>query len=259
MTLPPIDWTLPGLAPWGAAGEPAWQAAQGTSVAEALDGLAPAAGPRFVPQAELTPGEAYEAFIFRTGRVPTRDNAHDFFNGLVWLAFPQAKRQLNRLQAAEIARLGIGATRGPLRDALTLFDENGAVLDAPPALWDALLARDWRRLFVEQRGLWARARLHVFGHALMEKIVAGHKAATAHVLCARGARPSIAAHDATIAQALDAAHLAAKPFTPLPVFGIPGWHAGNCEPSFYDDRGVFRPWRAATTSNHSDARTRRTA
>jgi len=259
VTLRPIDWTLPGLLPWYAVGEPAWQAAQARSVAQALDALAPADGPRFVPQAELPAGEAYEAFIFRTGRVPTRDNVHDFFNGLVWLVFPQAKRQLNRLQAAEIARLGIGGTRGPLRDALTLFDENGAVLDAPPALWDALLARDWRRLFVEQRALWTQARLHVFGHALMEKILAGHKAATAHVLCGPGARPSIAADDAAIAQALAAAHLAAKPFTPLPVFGIPGWHAGNCEPSFYDDRGVFRPRRAAITSNDSDARTRRTA
>jgi hypothetical protein len=51
-----------------------------------------------------------------------------------WLRFPQAKRRLNELQA-EIARGGTGATRVPLRDALTLFDENGAVLDAPPALW----------------------------------------------------------------------------------------------------------------------------
>jgi len=258
VSLPPIDWTLPGLAPWRATGARAWQAAQGSSVAQALDALAPAAGPRFVPQAELPAGEAYEAYISRTGRVPTRDNAHDFFNGLVWLAFPQAKRRLNRLQAGEIARLGIGSTRGPLRDASTLFDENGAVLDAPPALWDALLARDWRRLFVAQRALWAQARLLVFGHALMEKILAGHPAATAHVLCGRGAAPSIAADDAAIAQALDAAHLSAKPFTPLPVFGIPGWHAGNCEPSFYDDRGVFRPRRAAITNNDSGARTRRT-
>ena len=244
MSLPRIDWSQPGLAPWGAIGAPLSQAAQGTSVAQALDALAPAGGPRFVPQAERPAGEAYEAFIFRTGRVPTRDNVHDFFNGLVWLAFPQAKRQLNRLQAGEIARRGVGATRGPLRDALTLFDENGAVLDAPPALWDALLARDWRRLFVEQRALWAQARLRIFGHALMEKLLAGHKAATAHVLCGRGARPSIAADDAAIAQALDAVHLSAKPFTPLPVFGIPGWHAGNCEPAFYDDPAVFRPPRA---------------
>ncbi len=67
--------------------------------------------------------------------MPTRDNLHDFFNGLAWLHFPQAKRCLNELQAAEIDQRRRGRPpRGPLRDALTLFDENGAVLDAPPVL-----------------------------------------------------------------------------------------------------------------------------
>ncbi|MEJ7686990.1 MAG: DUF3025 domain-containing protein [Variovorax sp.] len=55
------------------------------------------------------------------------------------------------------------------RGALTLFNENGAVLDAPPAPWDALTARDWQRLFVSARALWCEARLLVSGHALLEK------------------------------------------------------------------------------------------
>ncbi|MGJ7493762.1 DUF3025 domain-containing protein [Variovorax sp. RT4R15] len=192
----------------------------------------------------MPPGEAYEAFIHRTGTVPTRDNLHDFFNGLVWLRFPQAKRRLNALQAAEIARVGIGATRGPLRDALTLFDENGAVLDAPPALWQALIARDWQRLFVTERSLWQQARLLVFGHALLEKLIAPRKAATAHVLLAPDAAKSIAADDAAITAALDAAHLSTKPFVTLPVLGIPGWWAANQNFCFYDDSDVFRPRRS---------------
>ena len=57
-----------------------------------------------------------------------------------------------------------------MRDAITVFDENGALLDAPPALWEALLARDWPRLFVDLRPLWAQARLVIFGHALLEKL-----------------------------------------------------------------------------------------
>jgi hypothetical protein len=47
---------------------------------------------RFVPQAELPEGRAYEAFIGATGCVPTRANLHDFFNGLVWQTFPRIKR-----------------------------------------------------------------------------------------------------------------------------------------------------------------------
>jgi hypothetical protein len=205
---------------------------------------------RFVAADSAPPGEAYEAFIHRTACVPTRDNLHDLFNGLAWLHFPQAKRRLNELQAAEIARAGVGAIRGPLRDALTLFDENGAVLDAPPALWDALLARDWRSLFVSRRVLWRHARLLVFGHALLEKLTSPRKAATAHVLIAPGGNASIAPLDVGIVSALDPAHLVAKPFVPLPVLGVPGWWVPNENFSFYDDSDVFRPRRVAEPSSN---------
>ena len=242
MTLPAVDWAQPWLAPYRADGETAARAACRTSVAAALQACKPAQVPGFVPQDSLPAGQAYEAHIFQTGTVPTRDNLHDFFNGLVWLAFPQAKRRLNALQAAEIARTGIGATRGPLRDALTLFDENGALLDAPAALWKALVARDWPALFVTQRALWSEARLLVFGHALLEKLVAPRKAATAHVLLPLpGADRAAALDDAALAQSLSPQRLAQKPFVPLPVLGIPGWCADNASAEYYDDPKVFRP------------------
>ncbi|KIQ32736.1 membrane protein [Variovorax paradoxus] len=238
--LPAVDWAQPWLAPYRAHGEAAARAASGTSVAPALQAIKPPSAPDFVHQGHLPAGQAYEAHIFQTRTVPTRDNLHDFFNGLVWLAFPEAKRRLNALQAAEIARTGIGATRGPLRDALTLFDENGAVLDAPPALWEALVARDWHALFVTRRALWAEARLLVFGHALLEKLVVPRKAATAHVLLPDAAR-SNALDDAALAQRLGPEWLARKPFVPLPVLGVPGWCAENVSTEYYDDPKVFRP------------------
>jgi len=244
-----VDTAMPWLAPFAPGAQRVTaRTASGIGVAEALAGEPPpielAAGPlRFVP-GDSAGAEAYEAFIFRTAGVPTRDNLHDLFNGLVWLRFPRAKRRLNELQAAQIARAGIGATRGPLRDALTLFDENGALLDAPAALWEALRARDWHRLFVTQRDLWREARLQLFGHALLEKLVAPRKAATAHVLLAPGASPSLGLDDAAIAAALDPAWLATKPFVPLPVLGVPGWWAANQAPGFYDDPFVFRRPRA---------------
>jgi len=238
--LPAVDWAQPWLAPYRTHGEVAAQAASGTSVASALQAIKPPSAPDFVHQDNLPAGQAYEAHIFQTRAVPTRDNLHDFFNGLVWLAFPEAKRRLNELQAAEIARTGIGATRGPLRDALTLFDENGAVLDAPPALWKALVARDWHTLFVTRRALWSEARLLVFGHALLEKLVAPRKAATAHVLLPDAGRPTSLA-DAALAQRLGPEWLAQKPFVPLPVLGVPGWCAENVSAEYYDDPKVFRP------------------
>src|SRR4051794_27922600 len=241
-----IDWAAPWLAPYRDPGEAVARAVPQTgSIAAALQGAKPPAVPDFVTRDALPEGQAYEAHIFRTRTVPTRDNLHDFFNGLAWLAFPETKRRLNELQAAEIARAGIGASRGPLRDALTLFDENGAVLDAPPALWEALLARDWHGLFVTRRALWREAQLLVFGHALLEKLTSPRKAATTHVLMAPGGNHSIAPDDACIVSALDPAHLTAKPFVPLPVLGVPGWWMPNENFSFYDDPAVFRPRRVA--------------
>lgn len=237
-----IDWAQPWCAPWRDPGEAvAARVAAGMALPDALD----AAGDppvRFVPQDALPPGAAYERFIFETRQCPVRPGLHDFFNGLVWLRFPRAKAALNRLQAAEIARHGIAGRRGPVRDAITVFDENGALLQAPGALWEALRAREWRRLFVDLRPLWAQSRLWIFGHALLEQLaVAPRKPLTAHVWREDAALDSGASGDAWLAARCTADALATKPFTPLPVLGVPGWWPGNENFSFYDDSLVFRP------------------
>lgn len=213
---------------------------RGASVAQALNDELPvdepirlAAGPlRFVEASELPADRAYESHIALTATVPSRDNRHDLFNGLVWLRFPALKRRLNELQAAEIAALGVGSVRGALRDALTLFDENGALLVAPVALADALRRRDWHALFVTRRKSWQDAQLTLFGHALLDKLTAPRKPITAHVLIVEG--------DADALALFTADRIAAKPFAPLPVLGVPGWWSANEAPSFYADRAVFR-------------------
>ena len=240
-----IDWHAPWLVPLRAVGQAVQQRVLvGCLVADALNSVG-ACPVGFVRQAELPPGQAYEQYIFDTGQVPTRENLHDFFNGLVWLQFPHTKRRLNHLQAQAIAADGVQAVRGPLRDALTVFDENGAVLSAPPALWAALRARDWQALFVDLRPLWREARLVLFGHALLEKLVSPRKPMVAHVYQASAAINSIVGLDAWLAQAVQPGPSAAKPFTPLPVLGVPGWWPANEVPGFYGDAQVFRPPRAA--------------
>jgi hypothetical protein len=217
---------------------------------------------RFVPQAELPPGTAYEEFIGATGCVPTRENLHDFFNGLVWQTFPLIKRELNALQAAQIQAAGVGKSRGPARDAATIFDENAALLvvregDAGRTLVDGLRAHLWRDTLYTRRaafgaGANADAEVWLFGHALMEKLVAPRKAITAHtrVLFAPGAWFSLgwedrrAWIDMQVAGALAAEGLHTSAFTPLPVLGVPGWWPGQDE-AFYLDESVFRPKRPA--------------
>jgi hypothetical protein len=200
---------------------------------------------KFVPQSALPEGQAYEDFIFKTAQVPTRDGLHDFFNGLCWHRFPLAKRRLNQLQAAEIEAQGVRATRGPVRDALTLFDENVVLMHAPDEVWAALQARDWLRLFVDLREQWQQVHLVLFGHALVEKLVTPYKSITGHVYrVASEVNPhDEAALDAWLVQDLQPVKLATKPYEPLPVLGIPGWCASNAERAYYEDTTVFRPKR----------------
>lgn len=220
-----------------------WQAEGG--LCQALNACQGRAGVRFVPQAELPPGVAYEQHIFDTRRVPTRSNLHDFYNGLMWLHFPQAKLRLNALQGAELARQsGVGSTRGPLRDALTLFDENVLLLQAPDAVWQALAWKRWPELFGALRPLWADCRLVLFGHAALEQLAQPFRGITAHVYripCHVAA--DMAAWDNWLSQALHSEHLQAKPFAHLPLLGVPGWCADNDDPAYYHDAGVFRPLR----------------
>ena len=273
-----IDWSQPWFTPWRELGEPtARQALQQQSVAEALNAITYAAKGeasagsgdiasaasvnttraglalgdanevKFVPQSALPEGQAYEDFIFKTAQVPTRDGLHDFFNGLCWHRFPLAKRRLNQLQAAEIEAQGVRATRGPVRDALTLFDENVVLMHAPDEVWDALQTRDWLKLFVDLRDQWQQVHLVLFGHALVEKLVTPYKSITGHVYrIASEVNPhDEVALDAWLVQDLQPAKLATKPYEPLPVLGIPGWCAANAERVFYEDINVFRPKREA--------------
>ncbi|QTO43891.1 DUF3025 domain-containing protein [Burkholderia latens] len=259
-----IDWSAPWLAPYrvhgralqaaAIAGEPALLDA----LNDALRGGARASGRgkplRFAPQAELPAGIAYETHIADTGRVPTRHNLHDFFNALVWFAYPRIKAALNARQAAAIdAAGGVGPVRGTLRDALTLFDENAALfVTADRTLADALRGFDWKQLLVAARDAWgARCEARLVGHALLEKLVAPYKSCTAHTWIVEVSDDYFswpdaqrAAHvDAQIAGELATRALTSRDFAPLPVLGVPGWCDANAAPSFYDDRAVFRSGR----------------
>jgi hypothetical protein len=258
-----IDWSRPWFQPFAAHGATLAAAVQrGADLRALLNahaarlGLRNARGLplRFIAQQDLPEGSAYEAHIHATGEIPTRDNLHDFFNALLWLYFPQAKRVLNQIQAEVIARDGVLTARGGVRDAATLFDENAVLFfSAEPGLIDALKGFAWQRLFVEARQAWGAACAVVpFGHALLEKLVRPYKSITAHAWVLPLA-PHLATgpvQDAMLAQSLAAAAPAGalrggRSFAPLPVMGIPGWCSDNADAEFYADTTVFRRGRRA--------------
>jgi hypothetical protein len=254
-----IDWSRPWLAPLRAVGqaiasEADWRGALNDAAAALRLHNHRGLLIDFVAQEMLPSGLAYERFISETGKVPTRDNLHDFFNALVWLSYPRIKVQLNAMQAAEIERRAAMPTsvRGKLRDAATIFDENAAlVIIAEPMFGTALREHAWREIFVDRRSAFGTTwEIQLFGHALMEKLVHPYKAITAHAWIV-SAEPSLLWLsedekrqwiDRAVAERLDSG-LHNGDFTPLPVLGIPGWWHGQSA-DFYDDEQVFRPKRS---------------
>lgn len=237
-----IDWHAPWLADWRTVGEPIGRrVAGGCPQPEALNAAA-RAPVRFVPQADLPEGQPYEDFIHATGLVPTREGLHDFFNALCWMHFPLAKKRLNALQAQEIARAGVGQVRGPVRDAATVFDENALLIQPSDELWQALTEHRWMDALVGLRSEWAHTKVWPFGHAALEKAVQPYKSITVHMWRV----PQGVSHqdiDAWLAQDLTPDKLLQKPFSPLPMLGLPGWWPDNENADFYDDVRVFRPQR----------------
>ena len=220
---------------------------------------------RFVSQDALSEGEAYESFIGATGNIPTRDNLHDLFNGSIWLTFPKTKALLNYYHMLEITAQGIGASRGRVRDTITVFDENGAILvTAEPSIGEALVGFDWQGSLIEPREQWespkqldekSQAAVYVFGHALLEKLLQPRKALCAHSVVIH-VRPEFFALDRLermqyvdkqlvkyIDNLLSNEDVTPRKLSPLPILGVPHFWADNAHPNFYDDSQVFRSGR----------------
>lgn len=245
----------------------------------------------------------YEFSILESGQVPCKPLGlgarHDFHNALVWLRFPRLKAAINWLhcQQAESEALQAGDEsgrvdafsgqaipgasagqaarrgRGPLRDALTLLDENGALWPAPAPEWVRMLeGREWHTLFVESRQALmggvselptliddgraggalklasgaARKAPVIVGHGLLEKLHHPYKSMTAKLLPCPDPRYGL--DRGTAARLCElAGQQALRPalLLPLPLQGWPGWDPANADPAFYADERIFRPLRPA--------------
>lgn len=213
-------------------------------------GIATARGAplRFVPPRRHDERERryYELHIAATGEVETRAaHWHDLFNALVWVTYPRAKARINAQHAAILEERGEGEAkrRGPERDALTLFDEGGvAVACADPALTRLIVDFEWKELFWHRRAeLEAKMRFFAFGHALLEKAIEPYLGIVAKTVFVDAASDA-AGVDALLAAYFDrrANFASPKAMAPMPVLGVPGWHPGTDEASFYDDTSHFR-------------------
>ena len=204
---------------------------------------------RFVPPAQpAISAMHYETRIADTGEVPTRDNWHDLFNALQWIAFPHLKSTINAQHVRLLAAGGAveASARSAPRDVLTMFDESGIIVaSADASLLDLIRHFKWRELFVTRREeAIAGMRFVLVGHGLMEKSLSPFIGITAKAMLL-----AVDANEATLDHAaahwlMDDARLAdSHHLAPLPLLGIPGWDSRNESPAFYDDANYFRPGR----------------
>ena len=200
--------------------------------------------------------EPYEERVFLKGEVATRaDNRHDLFNALIWLVFPLTKAALNRRHVAALgkAQKQASAARGPLRDALTQFDECGVIVAGSSAeLWTALCAHRWREVFVERRDeLQRTTRFLVFGHASHDALAAPFAGLCGKALFVEvdhawldlPEAAALAALDARLAALFATGNFSPRDWQPLPLLGIPGATRDNESPGYYEDSRQFRPAR----------------
>ena len=224
---------------------------------------------QFVPQDALLEGQGYEQFIGTTGKIPTRDNLHDLFNGSIWLTFPKTKAMLNYHHMLEIAKCSEEPTgsknRGRVRDTITVFDENGAVLvTASPSIGEALIGFDWQGSLVQPRAQWddpispspnAQAAVYIFGHALLEQLICPRKPLCAHSVVIHVSQDFFALSKLARISYLDdklskymndllaQSGVTPRQLAPLPILGVPHFWSDNSEISFYEDAFVFRSGR----------------
>lgn len=205
---------------------------------------------RFVTQDRdlLADGLHYEERIARQGAIATRDaNWHDLFNALVWLRHGAIKRALNARQVAEIAVMGPRERSRP-QCALTHFDEAGLIVQLrDPAMLAAWDAHDWHALFWTHHEAWRSgdARVDVFGHALLEHALTPGKLLVGKALVVMGNGDPLR----RCAEAIASGEILDDPLElrPLPVSGVPGWHPGTAEETFYLTAPCFQPLRAGRT------------
>ena len=231
-------------------------------------------GLNFVSQNALPEGMGYEQFIGSTGNIPTRDNLHDLFNGSIWLTFPKTKAMLNYHHMLEISKQSGGPdsqkSRGRIRDTITVFDENGAILvTAEPSIGEALIDFNWQASLIEPRESWdnpslcnkqlfnknAKAVVYIFGHALLEQLIQPRKALCAHSVVINVSQDFFALStseriiyvDNKLAEhmnkLLSQEGITPRQLAPLPILGVPHFWSDNADRSFYSDAYVFRSGR----------------
>ena len=217
---------------------------------------------RFVPQGTKSRSfeDKYEPRIYLKGEVPVRaENWHDLLNALVWLTFPKSKAALNRrhfLSTSESKEKG-QKNRGPIQDALTLFDEGGVIVACSDSrLVQLLVDFKWKELFwVNREAVIASMKFFLFGHAIYEKALQPFTGVTGRAVIFPVTADFFSLALESQLQMLDeklAGYInnlqhfnRTSELAPVPILGIPGWNIENERESYYENEAYFRAAKKA--------------
>jgi len=196
----------------------------------------------------LSDGLHFEQRSFERGQIATRPESwHDLFNALVWISHTELKCAINARQAADVEQFG-GKRRSRAQCALTHFDEAGAIVllrdERMLRAWDR---HDWPTLFRDHGSDWQQgdARVLVVGHALLEHGLVPTALHTAKCLVAVAEPADSKRAVERIVDDIASGSLLTDPqeLRPLPLSGLPGWHAYQSMPDFFQRVPCFRPLR----------------
>jgi hypothetical protein len=223
---------------------------------------------RFVCQDQLSNDPRYyEEIIFEDDVIPTRASTwHDFFNGLMWLSFNKTKAYMNQLHIEQSKRYGL-VPRTKVRNHVTHFDECGLVLfihgdTLLKSLHAYFSEQNWDAIFVSLKAHWHKQIMPVvIGHANYEMLLKPFIGLTGKVLLVStpesllDSQKSNGELKAWQDQRVEYDHLLHKhlienavfeqnkPFYPLPILGVPGWHYEAQTSAFYANKQYFMPKR----------------
>lgn len=197
--------------------------------------------------------QQYEPRIYLKGEVQVRENNwHDFFNTMVWLTFPKTKVVLNSIQYNNLKqRLNKSKIRNSIENALTLFDENGAVIvSCNKELIDLFKNFQWKELFWNRRKeVELQMKFFIFGHSIYEKALNPYLGMTAssvafivdELFLKKHIDDQLTSIDELLFNAVENGNITSpKQLAPLPILGIPGWFSDNACASYYDNKTYFR-------------------
>jgi len=204
--------------------------------------------------------DKYEPRIYLKGEVPVRpENWHDLLNVLVWLTFPKSKAALNHRHflAASKSEEKREKNRGPVRDALTLFDEGGVIVACSDSrLAQLLVDFKWKELvWINRDTVTASMKIFLFGHAIYEKALQPFTGVTGRAVIfpvvadffAAALEQQLRMLDEKLAEYLyNPQHFnRTVDLAPVPILGVPGWNAENEREAYYENEAYFRAGRNA--------------